>query len=93
MLNGKLSKISNDEDQTVHYDIDRYMASVEDNELTVLDWWKKSVSLYLRNVVVAKDVEKTCSLYLKRGSLQFDPSLLLLMESILDPQMVHQLLF
>ena len=53
-LMGDCIEISDDEVETAHEEVDRYMADLEDKKLSILDWWRKHESRYLRIAVIAR---------------------------------------
>ena len=53
-LMGDCFEISDDEEETAHEEVDRYMADLEDKKLTTLDWWRKHELRYPRIAVIAR---------------------------------------
>ena len=53
-LMGDYFEISDDEEETAHEEIDRYIADLEDKKLTTLDWWRKHELRYPRIAVIAR---------------------------------------
>ena len=53
-LMGDYFEISDDEEETAHEEVDRYMADLEDKKLTTLDWWRKHELRYPRIAVIAR---------------------------------------
>ena len=53
-LMGNCFEISDDEEETAHEEVDRYMHDLEDKKLTTLDWWRKHELRYPRIAVIAR---------------------------------------
>ena len=93
-LMGDCIEISDDEVETAHEEVDRYMADLEDKKLSILDWWRKHESRYLRIAVIARKMLARPAISVPSERLfSIGGKLVTADRACLHPDTVDQLLF
>ena len=91
---GDCLEISDDEEETAHEEVDRYMADLEDKKLKTLDWWRKNASRYPRIASIArKMLARPATSVPSERLFSIGGKIVTSDRASLQPETVNQLLF